>query len=203
LSTFEHSRAAALASARPSTVSHQCAQHAHARNRSRSWSLWVRRSCSSKQRAAMRTCVRHRRRALERGRRGTSNDRGRRDVKKCVIVGHDWCGVERLKSSRDGHSQRRRNKGAELTYSLTINGLSNHLDGTHATLPATALHTLQLCSVDRMRAVSVTLTHTSNVSPDHTVLGGRERSPIPIAVWFRAIVTPTCSVFTLDISVFL
>jgi len=57
--------------------------------------------------------------------------------------------------------------------------LSNHLDDTHATLSATAL---QLCSVDRTRAV--TLTHTY-IIPDHTV---NDRT------WFRAMVTRTCSV---------
>ena len=57
--------------------------------------------------------------------------------------------------------------------------LSNHLDDTHATLSATAL---QLCSVDRTRAV--TLTHTF-IIPDHTV---NDRT------WFRAMVTRTCSV---------
>ena len=57
--------------------------------------------------------------------------------------------------------------------------LSNHLDDTHATLSATAL---QLCSVDRTRAV--TLTHTY-IIPDHTV---------NYRTWFRAMVTRTCSV---------
>ena len=75
------------------------------------------------------------------------------------------------------------NRSADETRALSSRihslRLSNHLDDTHATLSATAL---QLCSVDRTRAV--TLTHTY-ISPHHTV---NDRT------WFRAMVTRTCSV---------
>ena len=101
-----------------------------------------------KQRAAMRTCVRLRRPRLSEA--GTTTEA----VVKCLIDGHDWCGIEvismAIRSADETRALSSRVHSLVYMYSL-----SNHLDDTHATLSATAL---QLCSIDRMRAV--TLTHT-------------------------------------------
>jgi hypothetical protein len=106
-----------------------------------------------KQRAAMRTCVRLRRPRLSEA--GAKTEA----VVKCVIDGHDWCGVEVISMAIRSADETR--ALSSRIHSLRL--VQSPRRHTHATLSATAL---QLCSVNRMRAV--TLTHMCIV-PYHTV----------------------------------